>query len=85
MKQKLWCYLFIGLMLCVPACSKNQIKSVLDDISRDTYEKNLRAQRLENIDNPIYEEPPSYDQYQRERKEMFSDDESTPSAAEMEK
>jgi hypothetical protein len=42
----------------------------LDDISRDTYEKNLRKQRIETIEDPNYEEPPSYDQYQRERKEM---------------
>ena len=60
------------------------MKSVLDDISRDTYEKNVREQRLENLGDPHYEEPPSYEQYQRERKEMLSDTEATPSAIEKE-
>ena len=41
---------------------------VLDDIARDTYEKNVREQRIENLGDPNYEEPPTYDQYQRERK-----------------
>jgi hypothetical protein len=27
------------------------MKSVLDDISRDTYEKNMKKQRIENILN----------------------------------
>ena len=44
----------------------------MDDIARDTYEKNLRKQCIENIEDPNYEDPPSYDQYQRERKEMLS-------------
>ena len=61
----------------VPGCSKKQMKSVLDDISRDTYENNLRRQRNENLGDPNYEKPPSYDQYQRERKEMLSDSEIT--------
>jgi len=51
------------------------MKSVLDDISRDTYEKNMKKQRIENIGDPNYEEPPSYDQYQRERRDMLSDPE----------
>jgi hypothetical protein len=61
----------------VPACSKKQIKSVLDDIARDTYEKNLRKQRIENIEDPNYEDPPTYDQYQRERKELLPDNKVT--------
>ena len=75
MKKLLCGCVIISFLFWVPACSKKQIKSVLDDISRDTYEKNLRKQRIENIEDPNYEEPPSYDQYQRERKEMLSDPE----------
>jgi len=56
----------------------------LDDISRDTYENNLREQRIENIGDPNYEEPPSYDQYQRERKETLSDPEITQMTKKME-
>ncbi|MCI5207500.1 MAG: hypothetical protein D3910_01610 [Candidatus Electrothrix sp. ATG2] len=56
----------------VSACSKKQITTVLEDISRDTYEKKAREQRIENFGNVAYEEPPSYDQYQRERKEATS-------------
>jgi hypothetical protein len=37
----------------------------------------LREQRIENIGDPNYKEPPSYDQYQRERKETLSDPEIT--------
>lgn len=75
MKKLLWSCLIISFLFWIPACSKKQIKSVLDDISRDTYEKNLRKKRIENIEDPNYEEPPSYDQYQRERKDMLSDPE----------
>jgi hypothetical protein len=85
LKQILWSCIIISFILCIPSCSKDQIKSVLDDISRDTYEKNLRDQRIENLENSTYEEPPSYDQYQRERKEMLPDHEVTQPAAEMEK
>lgn len=57
--------LFVG-----SACSKKQIEGVLDDISRDTYEKNARDQRIENLGDPAYEELPTYDQYQKERKKV---------------
>ncbi|XOF33992.1 MAG: hypothetical protein ACL93V_01445 [Candidatus Electrothrix sp. YB6] len=57
--------LFVG-----SACSKKQIEGVLDDISRDTYEKNAREQHLENLGDPAYEELPTYDQYQKERKKV---------------
>lgn len=40
----------------------------MDDIARDTYEKNVSEQRIENLGDPNYEEPLTYDQYQRERK-----------------
>jgi len=85
MKQILFCSIIISLILCIPACSKRKIASVLDDISRDTYENNLRKQRIENFGDPTYEEPPTYDQYQRERKELISDHEVTPPSAEIEK
>jgi hypothetical protein len=49
----------------------------LDDISRDNYEKNLRKQRIENIEDPNYEDPPSYNQYQRERKKIIQDNQAT--------
>ena len=67
----------ISIIFWVPACSKKQIISILDDISRDTYENNLRKQRKENIGKPNYEEPPTYDQYQRERKELIRDNQAT--------
>jgi len=74
LKQHFWiCFITIILFYLAPACSKKNIISVLYDISRDTYENSLRQQRNENIDNPNYEEPPSYDQYQTERKENLSD------------
>ena len=72
LKKLLWSFFIISFIFLVPACSKKQIKSVLDDIARDTYKKNLRKQRIENIEDPNYEDPPSYDQYQREGKEMLS-------------
>jgi len=66
-----------GIALCcvllLSACSTKQATSVLDDISRDTYEKHRRKQRMENIANPNYEAPPTYDQYQQERQEMLSE------------
>jgi len=45
-----------------------QVIVVLDDITRDTYENNIRKQRIENIGDPDYEEPPTYDQYQKQKK-----------------
>ena len=77
MKQTLCCIMVISLVLCMLGCSKNEIKSVLDDISRDKYENKLRKQRNENIGKPNYEEPPAYDQYQRERKIIIQDNQAT--------
>ena len=77
MKKLLWSFFIISFIFLVPACSKKQIKSVLDDIARDTYEKNLRKQRIENIEDPNYEDPPSYNQYQRERKKIIQDNQAT--------
>ena len=77
LKKLLWICIFISIIFWVPACSKKQIISILDDISRDTYENNLRKQREENIGKPNYEEPPTYDQYQRERKELLPDTQAT--------
>jgi hypothetical protein len=77
MKQTLCCIMVISLVLCMIGCSKNEITSVLDDIFRDTYENNLRKQRNENIEKPNYEEPPTYDQYQRERKIIIQDNQAT--------
>jgi hypothetical protein len=82
LKQLFWGCMIISFIFWAPACSKKQIKSVFDDISRDTYENNMRKQRIENLGDPNHEEPPSYDQYQRERKEMLSDSKVTPSAIE---
>jgi hypothetical protein len=44
LKKLLWSFFIISFIFLVPAYS---IKSVLDDIARDTYEKNLRKQRIE--------------------------------------
>jgi hypothetical protein len=73
MKQLLWCSIITGLILCAFACSKKQMANVFDDISRDTYENHIEAQRIENIEDQTYQELPAYDQYQRERKELISD------------
>ena len=72
LKQILW-YLIIISLFFASACSNSQMTAVMDDISRDTYEKNVREQRTENIGNPTYEEHQTYDQYQRERKKLISD------------
>ena len=85
MKQ-LFCACFIIIFIIwAPACSKKQIKSVVDDISRDTYENNLRKQRIEHLKDPSYEEQPSYDQYQREIKEILQDSGVTQTTTEIEK
>ena len=76
-KQTLCCIMVISFFFGVPAYSKKQIKTGLDDISRDNYEKNLRKQRIENIEDPNYEDPPSYNQYQRERKKIIQDNQAT--------
>jgi len=71
--KQLFCACFIIIFIIwAPACSKKQIKSVVDDISRDTYENNLRKQRIKHLKDPSYEEQPSYDQYQREIKEILN-------------
>lgn len=76
MKPILSCLTIISLFF-IFACSKKQMSSVLDDISRGIYENGVRAQRLENIGNPPYIEPPTYDQYQRERLEKLSKQDKT--------
>jgi hypothetical protein len=81
MKQLLWRSIITGLILCAFACSKKQMANVIDDIGRDTYTNNSEAQRIEDIEDPTYEEQPTYDQYQRERKALISD---TPSEEESE-
>ncbi len=65
--------LLIGLILLFSACSNSQVTSVLEDISRDTYEKKMQEQRFENREDPTYQPPPTYDRYQREIREMRSD------------
>lgn len=85
MKQLFWFCFIVILIFWAPACSKKQIKSVVGDISRDTYEKNLRKQRIEHLGDPTYEEQPSYDQYQRERKKMLQDSGITQTTTKLEK
>ncbi len=75
--------MLVSLILCGPACSKDQLKSVLDDISRDTYEQTIREQRAETFGNPTDEEPPTYDQYQRQREAMIMDQQDGQPAPEM--
>ena len=41
--------------------------------------KKAREQRIENLGDPIYEEPPTYDHYQRARKKLNSIQEESPS------
>ena len=74
MKHKLLS-LFIIILFLGTACSQKQMTGVLDDISRDTYENRARKQRLEHPGSPAYEEPPTYDQYQRERKKLIPEEE----------
>jgi hypothetical protein len=56
--------IIISFAFCISACSDKRVKSVLDDISRDTYENTMRKRRIDNKGDPTYAEPPSYDQYQ---------------------
>jgi hypothetical protein len=67
MKRIIVCSIII-IILFGSACSKKQVTGLLDDIARDTYENNVRKQHFENLENPHYEKPPTYDQYQKERK-----------------
>jgi len=80
MMQK-FCLLII-ILFCGSACSKQQVAGVLDDISRDTYENKAREQNIDNLEDPAYEAPPTYDQYQRERKKLQSTEEETPAETE---
>ncbi|MDY6857551.1 MAG: hypothetical protein SWO11_23180 [Thermodesulfobacteriota bacterium] len=84
MKQLFWACFISIFIICAPACSKKQINSVVEDISRDIYENNLKKQRIENLGDPSYEEQPSYDQYQRKRKEMLQDSGVTQKTTEIE-
>jgi hypothetical protein len=71
MNKEILC--FIIFLVCASACSKEQVSDVLDDISRDTYEKKAREQRVENLPDHTLEEPLTYDQYQRERKKLIQE------------
>lgn len=62
--------MMIGCVLFFSACSTRQLTAVLDDIARDTYEKNAGKQRMENITDPTYVPPPTYDQYQKDRQKI---------------
>jgi hypothetical protein len=84
LKQNLFSFFIISLILCTTACSKGKIVTVLDYICRGAYENNLRKHRIENVGNPAYEEPPTYDQYQKQRKELVAEREATISAIGME-
>jgi len=80
MKQILLCSTIIIVLFCATACSKQQVTGVLDDIARDTYEKKAREQGIENMGDPAYKPPPTYDQYQRERKKLISKEEASTAA-----
>ncbi len=84
MKLKFLCYL-VFILICGSACSKEQVIGVMDDVARDTYEKKVKEERIESLGDPTYEEPPTYDQYQRERKKLLSKQEESTSEVENEK
>ena len=77
--------ILISTMLCLLACSKS--KPILEDISRDLYENHRRSQHFENLNDSSKTGEPdlTYDQYQRERREMLSGSESTTSKIDREK
>lgn len=77
MDQKIAWAIFI-MLFAGSACSKQQVTGVLDDISRDTYEKKAREQRIEHLGDPTYENPPTYDEYQRERKKLQTTQDDAP-------
>ena len=79
MKQILRFIILISIILCLLACSKS--KPILEDISRDIYENHRKSEHFENLNDPSKMGEPdlTYDQYQRERREMVSDSEKTPS------
>lgn len=65
----------VTLALGCMACAKSEIRSVLDDMARDTYEANEKNKRAESLEIRMQaDEPLPYDQYQRERKEMMADE-----------
>ena len=58
----------IGLVLfLLLSCTREQLVDVLDDAARDTYVQQAKKERRENLDNPSYQAPESYDEYQRNR------------------
>jgi hypothetical protein len=74
MKKVLRCVVGASLLIFISACSKNGMSGVLEDISRDTYEKNARTESIEKIFDTSQrgDEPLTYDQYQRERQKLVS-------------
>lgn len=80
MNQILLYSMIMIALFCATACSKEQVTGVLDDIARDTYEKKAREQSIENMGDPAYKPPPTYDQYQRGRKKLISKEEASTAA-----
>ncbi|KPA16313.1 hypothetical protein MHK_003479 [Candidatus Magnetomorum sp. HK-1] len=71
--------IMISVIFCLFACSKSKV--ILEDISRDIYENNRKSEYFQNLKDPSKAGAAdlSYDQYQRERREMISDHKNTPS------
>lgn len=77
--MKLTLYLFgiiIFFMISICSCSNN--KKVRDGFFRGMYEGSNQVQEMKHADElpQLDEEPPTYDQYQRERQEIITDRES---------
>lgn len=73
MKQLVACSMMISMILGAFGCQTEIMAKVLDDISRDMYEKSASLQRIEKMEDPTCQDPLTYDQYQMERKALVSD------------
>ena len=83
LKAALWCCIILSLSLGLSACTKREMKSVLDDIARDTYEANEKRIRSDNIENQLQIDGPlTYDQYERDRRKLLAGEDARPSETE---
>lgn len=79
MKLTLKFLLVIVFTTCIWSCSKNE--KVRDGFFRGMYEGGNKVQEMKHSDEPpqLDKEPPSYDQYKRERQKILTDHESNQS------
>ena len=76
MKSILRSSIIICFIVCICSCVKNE--KAHEGFFRGMYEGSNQIQKMKNADEPPFpgKEPPTYDQYKRERQEMLTDHES---------